>query len=292
MVSETESCIFCGRKPTTKEHIFSRWTHKHMAPRKPGRTLGLRGFHMVDRPRVWIHKMPGALRDWQVKCVCGGHNKSCNNGWMRKRIEDPARPILQKLFRGDATRISTAEQQRIAAWAALKAMIAEHDDGDHVTTNKTNRRYLMRHHIPPKGWGVWIGHYERQNWKAEWISGALFMAPNYWSKARLNQVPTHFNGHSVTQVIGKLFIQVLSLPKSGFVERWRFVMADGGHLFRIWPTTQYSIMWPGTAMSDREAELTASAMDRKGREIARKRMGLPVAGHEVLPTGDQSQGDN
>jgi hypothetical protein len=52
-------------------------------------------------------------------------------------------------------------------------------------------------------------------------------------------------------------------------------MPDGGQLIRIWPPMPYSITWPGTAMSDREADLTASAIDRGGRRAARRRLGLP-----------------
>lgn len=262
-----------------------------MTPRQPGRTVGLRGYDLVDGAETWHHKMPGALRDWQIKCVCGGDRKSCNSGWMRERIEDPARPILEKLLRGGSTRISPAEQQRVAAWAALKAMVAEYDEGDHVTTLQIQRKYLMQRHRPPKNWGVWIGHYERQNWKPEWISAALSMAPDDWSEARLNERPRRFNGHSVTQVIGKLFIQVINLPKSGFVERWRFPMPDGGQICRIWPPTHFSIVWPGPRMSDREADLVAHALPRTARRIARKRMGLPTGDQSAQPSGGQSQGN-
>jgi hypothetical protein len=282
MVSETQFCIFCGGQPTTREHIFSRWTHDFMAPRSPGKTIGLRGFHYATGDDLWNVKMAGALRDWKVKCVCGGGKTSCNNGWMRERIDEAAMPTMSKLFRAEQFRLYSKDQERVAAWAVLKAIVAEYDDGDHVTTHHMQRKYLMRHFKPPKqNWAVWIGHYERRAWKPEWISGALFGAPTGWPVAKLNDPPTYFNGHTVTQVIDKLFIQVLSLPIPGFVEGWRFAMPDGGHLFRIWPPVWHSIKWPGAAMSDREADLTASALDRAGRREARRRLGLP---HEAALT--------
>jgi hypothetical protein len=247
-----------------------------MAPRAPGRVKGLRGFRSVDHDNLWINKMPGALRDWQVKCVCGGTHTTCNNGWMRQRIDEPAKPVLEKLSRGDQFRMFPRDQERVAAWSVLKAIIAEYDDGDHITTHHMQRKYLMRNHLPPKrNWAVWIGHYERKTWKSEWISAALFAVAKPMPTTDLNKTPTRFNGHATTQVIGKLFIHVLSLPIPGFVERWRFAMPDGGQLVRIWPQTRYSIKWPGPAMSDRDADLTSGALDRKGREVARKRLGLP-----------------
>jgi hypothetical protein len=86
-----------------------------MALRVPGRVQRLRGFRLPDRDNLWLSKLPGALRDWQVKCVCGGNSASCNNGWMRQRIEEPAKPTLDKLFRGDQFRMFPKDQQRIIA---------------------------------------------------------------------------------------------------------------------------------------------------------------------------------
>jgi hypothetical protein len=244
-----------------------------MAQRVKGRAIGLRGFHLVHGERVWENKMPGALRDWQIKCVCGGGAASCNNGWMRDKIENPAQNVMERLFKGDPVRLSAHDQQRIAAWAVLKAIVAEYDNGDFRTTHHMQRKYIMRHHLPPKrNWGVWIGFYERKDWKAEWISSALFVAPDHWPDAKLNQRPTRFNGHSVTQVINKLLVQVVSLPKADLVKRWRFAMPDGGQLFRIWPPSQYSIKWPGNGMTDREADLVSSALAQTGRRIVQRRL--------------------
>ncbi|HXR94829.1 MAG TPA: hypothetical protein VN718_03065 [Rhizomicrobium sp.] len=238
----------------------------------------MRGFRLVNRDNLWVTKMPGALRDWQIKCVCG---PNCNNGWMRQRIEEPAKPVLEKLMHGDQFRLSAKDQERVAAWAVLKAIIAEYDVGDHITTHHMQRKYLMRRFLPPRrNWAVWIGDFDRKDWKPEWISAALFGIPNPGPNTDLNKTPTYFNGHSTTQVLGKLFIQVLSLPIPGFVERWRFAMPDGGQLIRIWPPTLFSLKWPGPAMSDREADLTSSALDRGGRKAARRRLGLaPDAPH-------------
>jgi hypothetical protein len=81
--SDTEKCIFCGGLGTTREHIFSRRFHKYLAPRPTEQadaivtTLG----HTTEQTTF---KMRGPIRDWQVKCVCGGTTTTCNNGWMRE----------------------------------------------------------------------------------------------------------------------------------------------------------------------------------------------------------------
>jgi hypothetical protein len=119
---DTLSCIFCGRTPTTKEHIFSEWIHKH---------LGQRG-HNVAYKRISVQhldrsdfirdiRFPGQIRDWQIKCVCGNDPKSCNNGWMRQ-LEEAADPVMTPLILGQSATLSPEDQKIIASWAVLKAV--------------------------------------------------------------------------------------------------------------------------------------------------------------------------
>jgi hypothetical protein len=78
---------------------------------------------------------------------------------------------------------------------------------------------------------------------------------------------TYFNGNSTTQVIKKLFIHVIHSPMPNLVERWGFSLPHGGTLFRIWPPTGHSILWPGTPLDDRDADLAADAFTQRLREI-------------------------
>lgn len=244
-----------------------------MAPRQKGKAQGLRGTRYIDGDNLRVVKMPGALRDWQIECVCGGTHKTCNNGWMRS-IEDQARPLMIPLILGQHTRLSAAQQQKIATWIALKAMVSEYDAGDFVTTHHTQRKRMMRVQLPPvQGWGIWIGNYTRELWRPEWMSIPFLVVPKPREGQDLNLPPTHYNGHSSTQVINKLFIQVIRLPMADFVEGWRFPVPDGGGLFRIWPPTQFSIKWPPKPLTDREADLIASAIEQRFLAIAKNRRG-------------------
>jgi hypothetical protein len=150
-----------------------------MPPRQKGKVRSLRGMRYVAKDDFKIVKMPGALRDWKIKCVCGGTHKTCNNGWMRERIENTARPILTALIKGEAVRLSPYHQERISAWAVLKAMVSEFDIGSNVSTDQIQRDELMRTHLPPEdGWAVWIANFERGNWLPEWVSIPLCLIPN------------------------------------------------------------------------------------------------------------------
>jgi hypothetical protein len=96
-------------------------------------------------------RMSGPVRDWQIKCVCGGTNNSCNNGWMRG-IENAANPIMTPLIRGDAALLSPADQTTIATWAVLKAMVVHHE----FIPRKMRKKFATTRHPSPE-WSVWIG---------------------------------------------------------------------------------------------------------------------------------------
>ena len=252
-----------------------------MLPRAKGKVLSFRGIEYPDRAESRIVKMPGQLRDWQIKCVCGGTHLTCNGGWM-KRIEDRARPILIPLITGRSTRLSHTDQIIIASWAALKAMVSEYDLGGHVTTHHTQRKRMKIRQLPPEnGWGIWIGHYERVGWKPEWISHPLLILPHERMMKRSSREATYFNSHVSTQVIGKLFIQIIRTPDPLIIDWWRFAVPERGTLFRIWPSAQFSIKWPARALTDRDADFVASAFVTRVREIARRET---AAAHSAPPS--------
>ena len=63
-----------------------------MAPREKGRLPFTVGVEYLDKTDIRFLKLPGQLRDWQIRCVCEGTHETCNGGWM-KEIEDRAKPI-------------------------------------------------------------------------------------------------------------------------------------------------------------------------------------------------------
>jgi hypothetical protein len=107
---------------------------------------------------------------------------------------------------------------------------------------------------------VWLGHYERNNWKAEYISHPFFVPSDAVLARRGQREPTYYNGSSVTIVIGKLLIHVMHSPMSELIEQWRFPPGRRGTLFRIWPLPSLSIKWPQRALSDRDADAIADAI--------------------------------
>jgi hypothetical protein len=192
-----------------------------------------------------------------------------------KSIEDAAKPVMKTLIEGGDLRISPADQEKIATWAVLKAMVSEFDTqrkGKPCLVHHKHKKYLMEHsRAPLKGWGVWIGHFERKEWIPEWISRPMLLLPDNVAAKRLSRKATYFNTNCITQTVGKLFIVVIHSPMPTLIPSWRFATPQGGMLFRIWPLGEVSLKWPGTAISDHDADYAADALAAMVREGALRR---------------------
>jgi hypothetical protein len=263
-VQRPTRCIFCDALPPLSwEHVFSRWTHRIMPPRAMRKYHVMKAETYLEKSERALFKRPGDVRDFQVRCVC---ETRCNNGWMRKHVDEVAQLVMTPLIKGEPVRLSPADQKIIATWAAMKAMVAEFEDHAWVTTPYAQRKYLMRHlSPPPRGWSIWIGHYIRSRWIVSFGSiPFLYLSPlqeRHREMRRGSDVrATYYNSHITTQVVGQLFIHAIRSPARKFVDGWRFSPPHKGALFRIWPPTTTSINWPGRTMTDQDADYAASAL--------------------------------
>jgi hypothetical protein len=138
-------CIFCGRSPLTKEHVWSRWTHRYI-PHNPSQQTGraLVAVEYRDRTEFRRMRMPPDPRQWQVRAVCA----RCNNEWM-SHLENQIKPILMPLFAGQQCRLEPEKQVQIATWITLKTMICEFDRLGKIVSHHTQRKRMMAKHLPP-----------------------------------------------------------------------------------------------------------------------------------------------
>jgi hypothetical protein len=253
---DTDTCIFCGSSNVTREHVFSRWTHKYMLPRT-GKATSVIGVQYEDRIETAEFLMSGAMRDWKIKCVCGGDSTTCNNGWMRD-LEVSAAPIMTPLILEQRTTLSESDQKIIATWAILKVMVAHHKIVHHM-----RRKQMRAVPAPTNGWSVWIGNYKRDALKLEWWSRPFPVLPDTVYTKRLSKQAAP-NCIATTQIIKNLFIHVVYCPMEDFGTRWRFATPQGGplsgNLLRIWPPSGIRYLWPQKALSDLDAKTAADAV--------------------------------
>ena len=249
-------CIFCGwRGKLTGEHIWPAWSHRYVPPTTKQYFI-LHATAFQERSDFIPRKRPGDIRDWRVYCVCHG----CNQGWM-SRLEMRAKPVLLSLMRGDEVRLMPEQQLLVAAWAAMKAIVAEHDPTGSITTHPSQRRRLMKKLLPPEnGWAIYIGHFNGRAWKARWVSHPLLVLPE--AEGRAGQPAEYHNGQTSTQVIGQLYIHVMRSRMPKLFDRWKFTLPDRCILYRIWPPAPASIVWPNGSLTDRAADYAAGAFMR------------------------------
>jgi hypothetical protein len=260
---QTTKCIFCGiegvatpQRKLTHEHVYSNWTRRFV-PRTLQKFRSLRATtYAGDRTEFVFVNQPGDVRNWQVLCVCEG----CNNGWMRQSVDERARPILIPLITGQQIRLLPAQQKIVAAWAAMKAMVAEYGESEFVTTHHMQRKYMMRHRVAPATWGVWIAHYRPDPGVMLWQSAPFVVFPDQIAVRYPDRRPPFRNSQATTQIVGQLLLHVVRCPHPRLVRMFRFKLSSRQALFQIWPPRQYSIVWPSGTIDDATASYISGAV--------------------------------
>jgi hypothetical protein len=149
------ACVFCGRTPVTREHLWPDWMR---------RAYGAEGAY----PHDVSEEVDGASvneREWNqppfsltVRAVCG----SCNSGWM-STIETQAKPLLERLLQYQGRRLHRREQRILASWALLKAIVMDQTHADRQIVFDSHRQYLFEHHEPPpKRLWIWLAAYNAE----------------------------------------------------------------------------------------------------------------------------------
>jgi hypothetical protein len=266
---DTDKCIFCGSRAVTREHVFSKWTHKLFlrTNRKARRHVSV--IHADRTDVIDGLKMPGSILDWQIRCVCG----ACNNGWMRKDIEERAQLIIEPMVGGKRLRLSEADQQALAVWAILKVMVVHHRFIHHAQLKQMRAK-----REPPRTWNVWIATCDRRSLPAQWITRPFGLDPS-GSSRRSGRRGGVSNSHATTQIMNNLLIHVVKLPLKDFASKWRWTDAKGAHfkgtLLQIWPPSRQSYLWPQKPLTDFEADDVADNVFRGFLRLAAAEGFLP-----------------
>jgi hypothetical protein len=138
MARASKDCIFCGRSPTTSEHIWAKWLRKHIAMPllshsaaasilNPDRTV------TIDRRR-W----GGDPRQRGLQVVC----KRCNETWMSS-LQEAAKPVLVPLIEGRRCVLAEDRQRAVAAWAAMAITCAEYFQPQRTAVSVVARRFSL-----------------------------------------------------------------------------------------------------------------------------------------------------
>jgi hypothetical protein len=121
--------------------------------------------------------------------------------------EATAKPILSPMVRGDRALLSASDQLALAAWATMKAYIAEYALGEVVVATKADRRGLMSTQCPPGAVAVRIGAVERVG-IADSVTRLVYSASSEGTTSGLASCTTFTLGCVVLQVCHGLGISI------------------------------------------------------------------------------------
>jgi hypothetical protein len=246
------SCIFDGGTPLTDEHMYANWLRNYI-PKTMKNYTTMSAEIYPDRSVPTHRLIGGDPHGRRLRVVCG----PCNNGWM-SRLQNAAKPYLIPLITGQSTALDAKEQAIVAAWIAMTVMVAEHNDPTKVGISAAERLQFKNAQTAPPHWKIWIGDYQRGNWKGRWVHHVLEIAEKHVIKASGRTTPLP-NTQTATMVLGRLYIHVASSATDVF-EKWR-ITADGARkLVQLWPLKRNIIGWPpAAALTDRDADTIAGA---------------------------------
>lgn len=256
-------CIFCGGPGLTHEHVWADWLKKYVPKDMVEHSSLFAVVHPThSEPRR--KKRSGDLQSRRLRVVC----TKCNSGWMSK-LQEKAKPHLLPLIVGEVTAFDASTQSVLSAWIAMFVMVAEHFNPYTVTTLQRERSYLLgTGKAPFENWKIWIGDFERVNWKGQLAHFTVpISSPNHVPETMDNGLPRP-NTQTMTFVVGRLFVHVASSVTDIF-EDWRLVRPD--LLTQIWPIRRNIIGWPPKiAVTDRAANDIAGSFHRRSDEVGRR----------------------
>jgi hypothetical protein len=216
-----DTCAYCGKPAKlTKEHIWGKWSAKHLDPPTRG------GVHLVRLNTPEVKKGAqhgrGPTRSRTLRIACD----DCNGGWM-KDVNERAKPTLVRLAKGEWWYLSPYERQNLAAWATLFTMSYEHSDIATMAALPSERLKFSINHHPPAHWAIGIARYEGNNYYEDSIQHTAFIAGG------------SMNTQTTTILFGKLVLHTYSSRAAIFPKWWNPFRIE-----KIWPLGHFSILPP------------------------------------------------
>ncbi len=220
-MASRRSCIFCGQRPLTKEHVIGGWAGRFANPDQVAIVL-LSDREGQPRERQQWSACPF---DRQARVACA----ACNNGWMSDLEATVSRLLQPDELNGRA--LSDDEQRSLATWALKTAIV--------LNAAEPSDRRVMHPHIAlqfgrdqtlPAGAEVWITSYDGPDAERPSVAGLGIDLDNRQDNAR------GWRDLAITTfVVGPFVFQVfLPHPELGIDSLTRS-FPPGTHICRIWP---------------------------------------------------------
>lgn len=250
-VTKVRGCIFCGRSPLTKEHIWADWLRPFL-PDEASEYSVLNARTFLDRSEFQQSVRPQNIHQWQVRCVCA----DCNNGWM-SQLQCEAKHVVVRLLQGERFALTVDDQGILAAWIAMATMAGDAGCREGRAVAPSDCEFLMRTKGPPPNWRIAIGDFERGDWRGHWIRHPF---------RRVDDLPpdgdrtvTDYNAQFVTFVTGRMFANVEVFPPGTKCMHVGAPPDTERKMRQIWLPAIEGIDWPPSALDGSDADAIAGA---------------------------------
>lgn len=217
------TCVFCGGKGVTNEHILAQRFRRYFpAGDRPGQ-------HDRETEDGFLSQWDGPMLNATVKRVCG----ECNGGWMRQ-ADAALDPLIGRMMHGHAVELTPERQKLLASWATRVALLYRFRRKPPSPPSPERLQWLFRHREPPPETDVWLAVYELPN-ATRYQSGLLSVIRS--------EDGMHVDGELATILVGHLVLQVLDLPNRGNITL-HVPPADQRFDVQIWPPSPLILLWP------------------------------------------------
>jgi hypothetical protein len=211
-----DGCIFCGAKPTTQEHIISRWCYEIMC--EDPRGIPAQGKHVRWNSAGVMQSWESAKPEFIANCVCGG----CNCGWMND-IEQAARPALSAMIRDEPITLDRLTQNTVATWLGLKAIVCQYGQSPPQPVRREWLAELFESRRPPSTWQVRLSRYVGNHPARVATGTGVYHARHTLSPFPIQQpvlVCGIAVGYFFGQVVGIASQTVIPTPNGLFMQIW------------------------------------------------------------------------
>jgi hypothetical protein len=232
-VTPVERCIYCGQTgKLTKEHIYGRWMRKFITQdiirtnhytsfreQNPdsGEPIGTLAKGKLNRS--------GGPHSGQLQIVC----QKCNGGWMSK-IQDEAKPYLEKLLNGIWPKFTGTEHITLARWVKMVTISIEYADQTTKTVRESERKKFMDDQDLSQNWYIFIGLCQPNGSVGEfWHRGAGLHFPP-------EEIPSAANFQTTTINLRNSFVHSISGEDRFLPELEEYTRTLG--IRRLWPISE------------------------------------------------------
>jgi hypothetical protein len=234
-VTSTEAgCIFCGKTPQTKTHVFRKaWVDRLMVP--------------AQGPFEMVHgsgDLTGAAREsnWPAKqfdMAPGAACKGCNEGWMDD-IDRAAEQIVEPMVIGHKATIRRfIDQEAVARWVTQVVILIDQTQIVQVVPPEIPRRFYADKK-PLAGMVIWLARtrpeWGIEAWQRSWVV----------SSGSDPEPPERPNMCLFTFRIVNLVVQALVPLEHGFAQTILVRRGDKARKFlkQLWPSLYTPVSWP------------------------------------------------